>query len=109
MIVQASFFWQNDRPDGLGFTLNAASGWSPHELTAVFNEVFVQQYFRDSDAELGRGVVAHYLQQLRAIAFMKPHLDMPNVIIAGLNIMWLSKRGFIRSDEFNGALFIRSV
>lgn len=108
MIVQASFFWQNDRPDGLGFTLNAASGWSPHELTAVFNEAFVQQSFRDSDAELGRDVVAHYLQQLRAIVATKSHLGMPDVILAALNIMWLSERGFIPSDDFNGALFIRS-
>ena len=106
-IVQASFFWKNDKQDGLGFTLRGPE-FTPENLTMMFSGENVSRYFRQSDAELGSGVVACYLAQLEDIAeetrVRTPQLR--TVVLAALNIMYLAERGFIPNDEFNGPLFV---
>lgn len=107
MILQASFFWKNDQPGGLGFTLGPPA-FTPEELTEMFTGDTVKQYMRDSDAHLGTGLVDAYLAQLGAIAAggkLAP-IPMQHVILAALNIMWLAERGFIPNDEFNGPSFV---
>lgn len=105
-IIQASFFWKNDRPGGLGFTLGPP-GFSSEELTEMFTGETIKQYMRDSDGALGTHLVETYLAQLGAIAAASKMAPMPmqHVILAAYNIMWLAERGFIPNDEFNGPQF----
>ena len=106
-ILQASFFWQNDKQDGLGLTLRGPE-FTPDELTKMFSGENITRYFRDSDAELGSGLVASYLAQLSAISAEAKERQLPlqKVILAALNIMYLTDRGFIPNDEFNGPLLV---
>lgn len=108
-IHQASFFWKNDQPGGLGFTLGPPS-FSPEELQGMFAGDVVKQYFADSDKHLGTFIVQAYLEQLAsiAIAAKKGPISMQLTILAALNIMWLAERGFIPNDEFNGPQFVLS-
>lgn len=107
-IISASFFWRNDEPGGLGFTLRSPA-FAPEELTNAFSDEAVAEYFRDSDAALGSNVVATYLDQLADLGrkARKDPLRLQECILAALNIMWLTERGFIPQDEFNGPLFVR--
>lgn len=105
-IHQASFFWKNDQPGGLGFTLGPPS-FSPDELTDMFTGRGVKRYFADSDMALGTGVAQTYLAQLEEIAKVKETATMQQVLLAALNIMWLADRGFIPNDEFNGPQFLK--
>ena len=108
-IVQASFFWQNDKPEGLGFTFGPPS-FTPAEITEMFDGENARQYMRDSDMALGSNLVADYLAQLQAIARVaKPKITMEQAILAALNIMWLSNRGFIPNDEFNGVQLVKEL
>ena len=103
-LKSASFFWKNDQPGGLGFTLGPPS-FSPEQLEAMFTGDVVKQYIADSDAALGSHVVKDYLDQLNVIA-RKPFKTSADIITAALNITWLCERGFIPNDEFNGPQFI---
>ena len=107
-LQSASFFWRNDKPDGLGITFGP-DGFSPEELTEMFTGRYAREYISASDANLGSAIVATYLDQLKAIAVqarLKP-LPMQTALIAALNIMYLSERGFIPNDEFNGPVFVQ--
>jgi len=108
-MISASFFWRNDQPDGLGFTLNAASGWSSSDLDAAFNSDIVDDYFRSSDELVGDDIVKEYFCQLEMIAARKPHISTADAIIAALNIMWLCSRGHLVADEFNGPMFVQDL
>lgn len=103
-VIQASFFWKNDQPGGLGFTLGPP-GFSSDELTGMFSGEVAKYYMRESDKALGTNIVAEYLAQLQHIAAIaSPTIDQ--VVLAALNILWLSSRGFIPNDEFNGPQFL---
>ena len=110
-IIQASFFWQNDQPGGVGFTFGPPS-FSPTELTIMFEGDVYKNYMRDSDNALGSNIVGSMIGQLAAIGQMKM-MSIPisprMTILAALNIMWLSQRGFIPNDEFNGFQFLGDI
>jgi hypothetical protein len=103
-LVQASFFWKNDKPGGIGLTFGPP-GFTSDELTFMFTGPRVAEYMRDSDKELGTRVVQDYLGQLSAIAAM-PRPSLKFSYLAALNIMWLTERGFIPNDEYNGPLYV---
>jgi hypothetical protein len=106
-ILQASFFWKNDKPGGLGVSFQPPA-FTPEELTEMFTGKTVKDYFRDSDGNLGTMVVETYLAQLAAIAAdarkSAPPLELG--LIAALNILWLVDRGVLVQDEFNGYQFV---
>lgn len=103
-IYQASFFWKNDQPGGLGFSLGPPS-FSPDELTEMFTGELIKKYMADSDEALGTNIVTTYLAQLEGIAAVKHDTSLQQAVLAALNIMWLSERGFIPNNEFNGYQF----
>ena len=105
-LLSASFFWQNDKPTGLGVTFSSHHGFSPGELTDMFAGRAILEYFAESDAQLGTSIVRDYLSQLAGIAAdaRKEPLPLSLTIIAAWNIAWLSDRGFIPNDEFNGPM-----
>ena len=102
-----SFFWQNDTQDGLGLTLRGPE-FTPDELTRMFSGENITRYFRDSDAELGSGLVDSYIAQLSAIGAEAKEKQLPlqKVLLAVQNIMYLADGGFIPNDEFNGPLIV---
>lgn len=106
-LVSASFFWRNDEPIGLGVTFSEATGFSPAELDAMFKGSTVAEYFRASDEQLGTQVVECYLDQLRAIAAeaRRGPLPVQQALLAALNIMWLTERGFMPNNDHNGPMF----
>jgi hypothetical protein len=106
-IISASFFWRNDRPDGLGLTFRPP-GFTPEEITSMFSGDTVRDYFRDSDSMLGTAIVETYLAQLEGLAAeaKKAPLSLQQALLACLNIMYLADRGFIPNDEFNGPMFV---
>jgi hypothetical protein len=110
-IIAASFFWQNDKPGGLGFTFGPPD-FTPDKLEDVFNGPILKTYLAKSDEALGTEVVADYLAQLEAIGLQKLNtgtVPMSLSILAALNIIWLVERGFIPNDEFNGYQFIKAL
>lgn len=110
-IISASFFWKNNEPGGLGFTFGPPL-FSPTEVTSMFTGPDVKQYMLDSDKALGTSIVQEYLEQLEALGRMKQQgktLSLQQALLAALNIMWLSERGFIPNDEFNGTQYVRSA
>lgn len=106
-IIQASFFWRNDTPDGIGLTFRTPE-FTSDELASMFAGETSRQYMRDSDANLGTALVETYLAQLGALAqeAKRGPLPLPKALIVCLNILWLSSRGLIPQDEFNGTQFI---
>lgn len=106
-IVQASFFWRNDAPDGIGLTFRTPE-FTSDELASMFASETVRQYLRNSDANLGSDIVDTYLSQLAALAkeAKRGPLPLPKALVVCLNILWLSSRGLIPQDEFNGTQFI---
>lgn len=108
-LVSASFYWRNDAPNGLGLTLGPPS-FTPEEVTAMFSGETVREYFAASDALVGEGIVVEYFDQLRVIAdaAKREPLPMSQALIAALNIMWLTERGHLVNDEFNGVMFIHA-
>ncbi|MEO8059455.1 MAG: hypothetical protein ABI671_14135 [Burkholderiales bacterium] len=106
-IIQASFFWENDRPGGLGLSLRPPA-FSPEDLTDLFAGETVRQYFRDSDTYLGTHLVETYFSQLAGLSqeAEQGQLPLAKVMVAALNIMYLTDRGFLANDEFNGPLFV---
>lgn len=107
-LIQASFFWQNNRPGGIGITFGPPR-FSPQELTMMFEGPVIKNYMRDTDKALGSNVVNDILGQLRTIgeqAQVNGNMSQRQAVLAALNIMWLSSRGFIPNDNFNGPQFI---
>jgi len=103
-LIQASFFWKNDQPGGLGFTFGPPS-FSSGELTSIFTGEAIKDYMRSSDEELGSGIVESYLVQLEYIAGLaRPSIQQ--ALLAAMNIVWLTERGFIPNNEFNGPQFV---
>ena len=110
-IISASFFWKNNEPGGLGFTFGPPL-FNPTELTAMFTGPDAKDYMRNSDQALGTSIVQEYLEQLEVLGRMKQEgkgLSLSQALLAALNIMWLSERGFIPQDEFNGTQYIRAI
>lgn len=108
MIIQASFFWKNDQPGGIGLSFGPPD-FTPNQLEEMFVGEALKTYLRNSDKELGTNVVSDYLAQLQSIGEKKAkgeELTITQGILAALNIMWLVERGFIPNDEFNGYQFI---
>jgi hypothetical protein len=110
-IIQASFYWKNNEPGGLGFSFGIPD-YTPKDLREMFFGQVAKDYMRDSDNALGSGIVQDYLAQLGALGEMKQlgrPITMRLCILAALNIMWLSERGFIPQDEFNGTQYIGGI
>jgi hypothetical protein len=110
-IIQASFYWKNNEPGGLGFTFGPPA-FEPNEVQAMFFGPDAKKYMLDSDNALGSNIVQTYLDQLATIGKMKSQgrpVSLKQALLAALNIMWLSERGFIPNDEFNGTQYIGGV
>ena len=109
--LQASFFWQNDKPDGVGFSFGPPD-YSPTDLAVMFEGENLARYMRDSDLALGTNIVNTYIAQLSALAQRRQAnepIEQHEAILAALNIMWLVERGFIPNDEFNGVQFVTEL
>lgn len=108
MIIEASFLWRANEPDGVGLVFTKEL-MPPESMTAVFDGKISKAYFRRSDDLLGKCVVKQYLSQLAELADAhktgRP-IPMPLVILGALNIAWLSSRGFIPKDNFNGPQYV---
>ena len=107
-ITQATFFWKNDQPGGIGITFGSPT-FTSSELQTMFHGPAAKKYMRDSDDALGSNIVNDMLGQLSAIGESKMRgnsITSRQAIFAALNIMWLSSRGFIPDDEFNGTQFL---
>lgn len=103
-LVKASFFWRNNEPDGLGVTFMVPA-FTSEQLSAMFEGEELKRYLRNSDLALGTSVVKEYLTQLSTIGLAKAagaELSMSSAVLAALNIIWLTERGFIPNNEFNG-------
>lgn len=105
-IIQASFFWKNDQPGGLGFTFSGDTF-----TLDEFNGEAVKDYLLANDKELGSGIVKDCLAQLEEIGLRKlsgEEIPLSLAILSALNIIWLSERGFIPQDEFNGTQYVKT-
>lgn len=90
MIFEASFFWRNDRPDGIGLTFGSP-GYTPGVLQEMLAGVILKVYPRDSGEPLGTKVVGDYMAQLRSIGMRKA---------TGKEIS--TKRGFLPPSTSSG-------
>lgn len=110
-MIQASFFWKNDQPGGIGFTFGPPT-FTPKELEIMFEGDVVKNFMKNSDEALGTNIVYTMLSQLEAVGRARRLGDpIPSkmLLLAALNIIWLSSRGFIPNDEFNGPQFVGVV
>jgi len=107
-IVQASFYWRSNMPDGFGFTF-VPPQFSPKQIQEMFFGKEAKRYMRNTDEALGTGIVNEFLGQLAGIGKMRlrnQSVPLELAVMAALNIIWLSERGFIPQDEYNGSQFI---
>jgi hypothetical protein len=107
-MIQASFFWKNDQPGGIGITFGPPS-FNPAELKMMFEGEVVQRFMRESDAALGSNIVHTMISQLTAVGHAHRLGDVipaKYLLMVALNIIWLSSRGFIPNDEFNGPQYV---
>jgi hypothetical protein len=110
-IIQASFFYKNNIPGGIGITFGPP-GFTSADLEVMFNGEVSKKFMRDSDEHLGSNIVGFMISQLDSIGEAKQRGDpitSRTAVMAALNIMWLSSRGFIPNDEFNGVQFVSHV
>ena len=110
-LMQASFFWKNNQPDGIGFSFGPPT-FSTKELEMIFEGETLKTFIRKSDESLGHGIVETMINQLEAVATMRRLGDTVSprlAVLAALNIIWLSSRGFIPNDEFNGSQFVHTT
>jgi hypothetical protein len=107
-ILQASFFWKNDQPGGIGITFGPPT-FTPEDLQRMFDGEISKNFIKHSDQALGSNIVNDMLLQLSAIGqrvARNEGVTQRLAILASLNILWLSSRGFIPKDEFNGVQFV---
>ena len=107
-LVQASFFWKNNEPGGIGISFNTHNGFSPEILGDTFLGDTWKNYARNTDEALGSGIVNDYFAQLNAISQAKAEnrvVPVEQALLVALNIYWLTSRGFLPNDEFNGYQF----
>lgn len=108
-IIQASFFWQNDKPGGLGFSFGMP-GYDSAMLEHMFNGKVLRDYLREGDQQLG--TYSLYMAQLTAWGKAKQEgsvLSLSDALLASYNIIWLVERGLIPNDEFNGYQFVKTA
>lgn len=113
MITQATFLYKTDKPGGFGFVLGPKA-FTPEQLTHMFEGPHVEQFMKDSNSCLKQspGVIRDYYNQLEGMANQVNSGDPPSIdqaVLAALNIMWLTKWGFMVNDQFNGVQFTRGV
>jgi hypothetical protein len=107
-IIQASFFYKNDQPGGIGITFGPPT-FSGSDLERMFNGDVSKKFAHESDLALGSNIVGHMINQLDSIGIQKMEsrpITGRMAILAALNIQWLTSRGFIPNDEFNGVQFV---
>ena len=110
-IIQASFFWENNKPGGFAISFGPPS-FTPEMLASMFEGEHIKSFMRESDLALGTDVVRHYLAQLVLVSYQSQlgqRISVQEGVLVALNIMWLSSRGFIPNDEFNGVRFISQL
>lgn len=110
-ILQASFFWKNNEPGGLGLTFGLPN-FTPQDLQTMFDGRISKEYMRNSDLSLGSHIVNDMLAQLTSVgqAKMRNEPIPPRMVtVVALNILWLTSRGFIPNDEFNGVQFVHHM
>lgn len=107
-ILSATFLYKNDEPHGIGLTFSQP-GFTPEELAEMFAGETARKYMRDSDTALGTHLVETYIAQVEALALEAKQgpLPMAKALLVALNIMWLTERGLIPNDEFNGVMFVQ--
>ena len=111
LIIQASFFWKNNEPGGFGITFTPEY-MDPSEMTRVFQGPVIKEYFRKSDEQLGTNIVKTMLSQLAGISAKRQTEKMIRIqdaMLAALNIAWLSSRGFIPQDNYNGTQYVYQI
>jgi hypothetical protein len=110
-ILKASFFWKNDQPGGIAVSFGPPT-FSARDLEMMFEGDIAKKFMRDSDDALGSNIVNHMISQLTAVGEMRQRhesITSRTAILTALNIMWLTRRGFIPNDEFNGMQFIHHM
>lgn len=107
-ILRASFFWRNDKPGGIGVTFGPPA-FSPEDLSRMFEGEVSKGFTKSADLALSSNVVGDMLAQLGAVGerIARNETVSPRLaVLAALNIQWLTSRGFIAQDEFNGVQFV---
>ena len=108
-LTQASFFWKNNEPGGIGFSFNIRNGFSPEMLSETFFGPTWKNYARSTAESLGTGNVNDYFQQLNALSQARTQnkpIPVEQAVIGALNIYWLTSWGFLPNNEFNGYQFM---
>lgn len=111
-VVSLNVFWKNNKDGGFGFKVPSKV------LEAKFDE-FVQDYFAASDEqhlnnviENGETVVECYTRQIADYAKSldlkvgqhRTHNFDQDALLVMHNILWLTSRGLMPNDEFNGVV-----
>lgn len=110
-ILQASFFWEADKPHGVGFTFGPP-GFPADDLTTLFKGKPMVTFMKESDRALGSGVVKNYYSQIYGMAAAKQQgdkLPIQAAVMVALNIIWLVRWGFMVNDKFNGYQFVEEL
>jgi len=95
-LISISLFWENDKPHGLGKTLNNDDG----TLQDLFDQL-VAEYEQNMEPDH----LAGFLEQIKDAAKHKHSLTPEYVLPLMANMFMLEKHKVIVPDEFNGLLF----
>jgi hypothetical protein len=100
-LVAISAFYKNDRPEGIGISIDESFGNLDNLLdilTASYNAMWDECQAEGSLPAL----IGDLRSQLTGIGSSKPHYGIAEVSIIIGNIYLLEKHGQMVTDEFNG-------
>src|SRR4051794_10628641 len=103
-VMSVSAFWRNDRPGGIGFTIQF-EGRDPHAGSHYQEAVERSLLTWDKHAN-----AADLLAQLADFATVGgASFTRQEQFVTIVNVAWLESRGHLASDDFNGILWLTEV
>ncbi|MBF0231348.1 MAG: hypothetical protein HQK63_17440 [Desulfamplus sp.] len=107
-LLQVSAFYKNNQQNGLGFIIF-------NDEDSTFNEQIIEledkyeEAWASSDKNEQKEIIKTYFAQLEYFSQLKSRgiyeISFPSKMICLVNLSFLERHGYLKSDEYNGVAF----
>ena len=109
-LVRISAFYRSDLLDGLGIIYVVNAHFSPDKVIGDLMKTYEEDW-KSAKKENRKKIVEHYFGQLNHFSKLRAEgkdkdRTPEESIICIINIWFLEKYKFLKSDEFNGCVFL---
>lgn len=113
-LIQITAFWKNEGDDGILVKFNSDNITNMKGFASHIENCLVNYDKGKKPGESKKQFARFLINQLKHIASTPiltnsdgkyKSIGFDDAIIALLNINWLHRRGFLKSDEYNGVLY----